>query len=75
MAVAAVSKTIDLGATPSGLESVLHAYVEDISPPVALTIAQRSELVGESGQLEPHGVIAWMAFAMATGASYGARLK
>ena len=75
MAFAAVSKTIDLGATPSELGSVLHACVGDISPPVALTVAQRTELVGESGQLEPRGVVAGMVFAMLTRASFGARLK
>ena len=52
MAFDTASKTIDLGATPSELESVLRAYEEDISPPVALTIAQRYELVGEAGQRE-----------------------
>ena len=45
----AASKTIDLGATPSEMESVLHAYVEEMPPPVALTIAQRDELAGGAG--------------------------
>ena len=49
--------------------------MEDIPPPVAPTIAQRDELVGEAGQLEQRGVIAGLVFAMVTRASYGARLK
>ena len=75
MAFDTASKTIDLGATPSELESVLRAYVEDISPPVVLTIAQRYGLVGEAGQREPRGVIAGAVFAIVTRASYGARSK
>ena len=75
MAFDTASKTIDLGATPSELESVLRAYVEDISPPVVLTIAQRYELVGEAGQWETRGVIAGMVFAVVTRAPYGARSK
>ena len=35
MALAAVSKTIDLGATPSELESDLHAYAEEAPQPYA----------------------------------------
>ena len=49
--------------------------MEDIPPPVAPTIAQRDELVGEAGQLEQRGVIAGAVFAIVTRASYGARSK
>ena len=75
MAFDAVSETIDLGATPWELESDLRAYAGDIPPPVAPTIAQRDELVGEKGQLGSRGVIAGMVFAIVRRASYGARLK
>ena len=40
-----------------------------------LTIAQRTDLVGEAGQLEPRGVIAGILVAMVTRASYSARLR
>ena len=42
---------------------------------MAPTLAQRDELVWPPGRLEPLGVIAGMVLAMATRASYGARLK
>ena len=57
------------------LESVLRAYVEDIPPDVVETVAARKELVGETGQLLPYGVISGMVLAMVTRASYGARLN
>ena len=49
MAFDAVSRTIDLRATPAELGNLLRAYVEGAPPSVALTIAQRNELVGEAG--------------------------
>ena len=64
----------DLGVSPAELESVLHAYVEDIPPHVVGTVAERKELVGEAGQLHPYGVVAGALFSMVTRASYGARL-
>ena len=39
-------QTIDLGAPPAELGSVLRAYVEGIPPHVVETIAERKELVG-----------------------------
>ena len=75
MAFDTVSQTIDLGVSPAELERVLRAYVEDIYPRVVETIPGRAELVGETGQLRPYGVITGMVFAMATRASYGAPLN
>ena len=75
MAFDAVSQTIDLRASPVGPESVLRADVGDIPPSVVETVAVCEELVGETGQLLPYGVIAGMAFAMVTRASCGARLN
>ena len=75
MAPDTVSQTIDLGAPPVELERALRAYVEDIAPPVVLTITGRDELVGESGQLKPYGVIAGTVFARVARASYSARLS
>ena len=46
MAFDAVSRTMDLGATPAESENVLRAYAGDIPPPVGLTIVQRNEIVG-----------------------------
>ena len=61
--------------SPSELESVLRAYVEDLSEEVAKVITPQDELVGgDKGQLEPHGVIGGMVFAMVTRASYYPRL-
>ena len=64
-----------MGAPPAELESVLRAYVEDIPPHFVETIAERKELVGETGQLRSHGVVAGTVFSMVTRASYGARLN
>ena len=71
----AASSTLKLGAPPMELESLLRAYVDDIPASVVSIIARRGELVGPSGSLEPFGVIAGMAFARATRASFGALLK
>ena len=72
----AVSAAIDLGVSPSELESVLRAYVGDLSEEVVKTITAKDNLVGEDkGQLEPHGVIGGMVFAMVTWASYYSRLR
>ena len=75
MAFDTVSQTIDLGASPVELERVLRAYVEDVPPRVVETIAERKELVGATGQLNPYGAIARMVCAMVARASYGARLN
>ena len=75
MAFETVSSSRKLGVSPTDLESVLRAYVDDIPAPAVPTIAQRDELVGPSGRLEPLGVIAGMVFAMVTRASYGSHLK
>ena len=75
MAFDAVSQTIALRVSPVGLEHVLRDYVEDVAPPVVLTITGRDEPVGESGQLKPYEAIAGMVFAIVTRASYGARLN
>ena len=55
-----------LGAPPTELESVLHAYVGDIPASAAPIIAQRDELVGTSGSLERLGVTASMVLPMVT---------
>ena len=67
--------TLNLGASPMELEILLRAYVGEIPESVAPIIRRRDELVGPSGRLEPLGVVAGMAFAMVTRASYGARSK
>ena len=71
-----VSTAMDLGVTPSELESVLRAYVEDLAEDVVETIAAQGNLVGEDkGQLVPRGVIGGMVFAIVTRVSYYSRLK
>ena len=71
-----VSATIDPGVTPSELGRVLRAYAEDLAEDVVKTIAAQDNLVGENkGQLEPHGVLGGMVFAMVARASYYSRLK
>ena len=66
MAFETVSSSRRLGAPPTEFESVLRAYVDDIPASVAPTFAQRDDLIGLSGRLEPLGVIAGVAFAMVT---------
>ena len=75
MAFQTASSTLNLGASPEELGSLLRAYVGDVPESAALILGQRGELFGPSGRSEPIGVIAGMAFAMVTRASYGARLK
>ena len=66
MAFDTASQTIDLGVSPVELESVLRTYVEDIPPHVVGAIAERKELVGETGHIHPFGVLAGMVLAMVT---------
>ena len=55
---------------------MLRAYHgDDISEPAVSIFRQREGLVSPSGRLEQIGVLAGMVFAMATRASYAARLK
>ena len=69
------SSTVNLGASPMKLESLLRAYVDDIPESVVSIIAQRDELAGPSGRFEPLGAVEGMAPATVTRASHGARLK
>ena len=75
MACETASSSWELGVPPSEEESVLRAYVGEIPASVQSYNAQRDELVGPTGRLEPLGVTAGMVFAVATRASYGARSK
>ena len=75
MAFEAASSTVNLGASPIELESLLGAHAGDIPESVASIFGQRGELVGPPGRLEPIGVFAGMAFPMVPRAPYGARLK
>ena len=75
MAFETVSSSRELGAPPTELEGALRACVDGIPASVAPIIAQRDELIGPLGRLEPLGAIAGMAFAMATRASFGARVS
>ena len=52
----------------------MRSCVDDVPASAASIVVQRDKLVGPSGRSEPLGVIAGMAFAMVTRASYGARL-
>ena len=70
-----VSPLLKLGVPATELGDPLRSYVGDFPQSAVLVIATRTQLVGQSGTLEPLKVIAGMVFAMVTRASYTARLK
>ena len=74
-AFATAASFVNLGANAQELGELIRAYAGGIPPSVVTVIAERDDLVGQEGALEPLGVIAGMVFATVTRVSYGARLK